>query len=172
MHEEVKRSKHSHEVDSMSGIIHKSRVYSLTDPSSLDRITVLFGNYFNQGFFCFQVINTSNGVKQSSVVIVRILGYLIKLKVKKVGLVSNSNEKLATTVKLKPNMSNMCWYSCFPVIINASSPGDQMLDLSNTSCFQLLFHPETDPPTTFYAGNQHVLVPYTWQPPVEPDEGI
>lgn len=73
----------------LSGIIHKSHVYSLTDPSSLDRITVLFGDYFHQGFFfCFQVINTSNEVKQSSVVIVSILGHLIKLRVKKVDLVT------------------------------------------------------------------------------------
>lgn len=31
-----------------------------------------------------------------------------------------------------------------------------MLDLSNASFIQRLFLPETDPPPTFYAGNQHV----------------
>lgn len=86
--EEVKRSKHGHQVDSTvrnnpqkSHLLINRSLFPGQNYCSLWRL------FSSRLFFCFQVINTSNEVKQSSVVIVRILGHLIKLRVKKVGLV-------------------------------------------------------------------------------------
>lgn len=58
------------------------------------------GHYFNQGFFFFSS-NKHIKVKHNSVVIVKILGCLIRLKVKTVGLVSNWDEELAIIVKIE-----------------------------------------------------------------------